>query len=270
MTSTTLPRSSALPSVGVRDIGAGEPVVLIHGVGMQSAAWGPQMDALAQTHRVIALDMPGHGESAPLPVASELLDYVAWLYDTLTALDLGHVNIVGHSMGALIAGGFAATHPDLTRRAALLNGVFRRSSDARIAVEARAAEIRAGNVDLETPLTRWFGDNEVDHLAREQVAGWLGAVDQIGYATAYTAFARGDATYAGKYADIQCPFLALTADGDPNSTPAMAQAMAEAVQDGQAITITGHRHMVNLTAPDLVTSHLLAWLKRTPNQKGLA
>ena len=269
MTSTTQPQSSALSSVGLREIGAGEPVVLIHGVGMQSAAWGPQMDALAETHRVLALDMPGHGDSAPLPLASELPDYVAWLYDTLTTLDLGQVNIAGHSMGALIAGGFAATHPDLTRRVALLNGVFHRTPQARSAVEARAAEIKAGKIDLETPLTRWFGDIEADQLAREKVAGWLGAVDQMGYATAYAAFARGDATYAGKFADIRCPFLAVTADGDPNSTPAMAEAMAEAVQDGQAVTIKGHRHMVNLTAPDLVTSHLLAWLNRAPNQKGV-
>lgn len=269
MMSTIQPGFSVSPSVGLRDVGAGEPVVLIHGVGMQSAAWGPQIDALAQTHRVIALDLPGHGESAPLPAASELPDYVAWLYETLTALELGHVNIVGHSMGALIAAGFAATHPDLTRRVALLNGVFCRTSKARRAVEVRASEIRAGKVDLETPLTRWFGDNDAEHVAREQVAGWLGAVDQTGYATAYAAFARGDAIYARKFTSIQCPFLALTADGDTNSTPAMAQAMAQAVKDGQAITIKGHRHMVNLTAPDAVTSHLLAWLNRAPTQKGL-
>lgn len=37
------------------------PVVLIHGVGLQSVAWHPQIAALSQTHSVIAVDMPGHG-----------------------------------------------------------------------------------------------------------------------------------------------------------------------------------------------------------------
>ena len=64
MTSTTLQLSEPFGTVAYREVGlthAGKaaPVVLIHGVGMQSAAWGPQIEFLAQTHHVIALDMPG-------------------------------------------------------------------------------------------------------------------------------------------------------------------------------------------------------------------
>jgi len=170
------------------------------------------------------------------------------------------VNIAGHSMGALIAGGMAASHPQLILRAALLNGVFRRDAAAKAAVQARAAEIRKGKVDLETPLARWFDDHQSQ--VRAQVSAWLSSVDQAGYATAYAAFAEGDATYADRFAHIACPFLAMTGADDPNSTPAMSQAMAVAVQDGDAVTIPGHRHMINLTAADEVNAHLLAWLKR--------
>ena len=46
------------------ETGEGEPLLLIHGVGLNAEAWGPQIDALSDTHRVIALDMPGHGGSA--------------------------------------------------------------------------------------------------------------------------------------------------------------------------------------------------------------
>lgn len=267
MTSTTLLRSKSGLAVGLRDTGAGEPVILIHGVGMQSAAWGPQINALAQSHNVIALDLPGHGASAPLPVGSQLPDFVTWLRDVITTLQVGPVNIVGHSMGALIAGGYAATYPTLTSRVALLNAVYRRSPQARAAVEERAAEICHGKLDLEAPLTRWFGNNPADRAACHKVAGWLGTVDPIGYATAYTAFAQGDATYADEFHTIRGAFLALTADGDPNSTPAMSQAMACAVQEGQAITISGHRHMMNLTAPEIVTSQLRAWLHRPAAEK---
>jgi len=44
-----------------REMGQGKPVVLIHGIGLQTAAWLSQIDALSQTHSVIAVDMPGHG-----------------------------------------------------------------------------------------------------------------------------------------------------------------------------------------------------------------
>lgn len=260
MTSTTLPLSEPYGAVTCQRAGEGRPLVLIHGVGMQSAAWGPQIEAFARNHEVIALDMPGHGGSAPLPEGAELPDYVAWLHEVLRALDLGPVSLAGHSMGALIAGGYAASHPENVARVALLNGVFQRSADARAAVEARAAEIRAGSFDLETPLARWFGDSPADQAARAQVGEWLSAVNLQGYAAAYTAFARGDSTYADGFAGIHCPLLALTGDGDPNSTPEMAQMMAAAAPQGRAVVIEGHRHMVNLTAPAAVNAALRDWL----------
>ncbi|MEP1495794.1 alpha/beta fold hydrolase [Pseudophaeobacter sp.] len=267
MISTTLPLSDPFGSLSYRDAGSGEALVLIHGVGMQSAAWAPQIEALSKTHRVLSLDMPGHGGSSALAEGADLPTYVAWLHAALGALNLGPVNLAGHSMGALIAGGFACTHPQMLRRVALINGVFRRSDPARSAVLARAGEIKAGRVDLETPLSRWFGDSPAEQQARTQVARWLSQVDLTGYATAYGAFARGDATYAKAWPQIACPLLALTGDADPNSTPAMARAMADLAQNGTAEILPG-RHMVNLTDPDAVTKSLNRWLRRpTPNIK---
>ncbi len=173
MTLTTLRLSEPFGDTVYQSAGQGEPVVLIHGVGMQSAAWGPQVDALAQTHRVIAVNMPGHGGSDAVLPDGELPDYVAWLHAVLTALDLGPVNVAGHSMGALVASGFAVTHPDMVKRVALLNGVYCRSETARAAVIARAEEIGQGAFDLDTPLNRWFGDSARDRMVCDQVSGWL-------------------------------------------------------------------------------------------------
>ncbi len=269
MTSTIQRLSKSGALFAFRDHGSGAPLLLIHGVGMQSAAWTPQIETLSKTHRVIAVDMPGHGQSAPLPEGSQLPDFVAWACDVVQTLALGAMNVAGHSMGALIAGGLAVEHPDLTLRVALLNGVYRRDAAARKAVIARATDIRSGKIDLETPLTRWFGETPTDLAARAQVAGWLQSVDPEGYATAYTAFAHGDSTYADHYREISCPFLAITGDGDPNSTPAMSQAMAQQMHYGEAVVLEGHRHMVNLTAPDVVSAQLASWLKLAPSRKEL-
>lgn len=269
MTSTILRPFKSGTKFSYREAGQGEPIVLIHGVGMQSEAWLPQIDALSKAYRVIALDMPGHGQSDPLPVGATLQDFVAWLAKVVDTLDLPQINLAGHSMGALISGGYAATHPDRVLRVALLNGVFCRSPEARAAVEGRAAELRAGKVDLETPLTRWFGESDADQAARTLVAEWLGSVDVSGYSIAYTAFSRGDRTYADLFKNISCPFLALTGDGDPNSTAEMAHAMAAQVADGKAVVIEGERHMINLTVPDVVNGHLLEWLKRSVKKKEL-
>ncbi|WP_318527528.1 alpha/beta hydrolase [Defluviimonas sp. WL0002] len=255
--SRTLRLSDGL-CANVVEAGSGEPVLLIHGVGMCAGAWEPQTAALSADYRVLAVDMPGHGGSDPLPGAPLLPDYVDWAARVVDALDLGPVSVAGHSMGALIAAGLAAERPDLVRRAALLNGVYRRAPEAKAAVLARASEIGAGHGGIEAPLARWFGPEQSE--IRDKVAGWLRNVSRSGYAAAYRAFAEGDEVYAARLGLIRCPLLVMTADEDANSTPEMTRAMAALAPLGRAVVVPGHRHMLNLTAPDIVTAELRRWL----------
>ncbi len=263
MTSRTLQLSSKRTAHFLEQ-GTGEPLVLIHGVGMQAAAWYPQIEALSDAFRVISVDMPGHGRSDPLEPGAGLAQFVAWAIDFIETLGLGAVNLAGHSMGSLIAAGVAATRPNLVRRVAVLNGVYRRTGEAREAVLRRAAELRSGTIDVATPLRRWFNAEEAQQLAAQRVAAWLEAVDLGGYATAYTAFARGDEVYADRWPEIACPALVLTGSDDPNSTPAMAEQMAAAAQRGHAVVLENERHMANLTAPDAVNRALRDWLQTAP------
>lgn len=265
MPDTTIPapsleRSLAANGATYHEKGKGEPLVLVHGVGMRLEAWAPQIEALGRTCRVIAVDMPGHGGSAPLPKGSDLKAFVAWFGDFLDALSLDRVNVAGHSMGALVSGGAAATFPRRIRRVALLNGVFCRDPAAKAAVLARAAAIETGGVDIDGPVQRWFGEDAESRLPRAMTQTWLRGMDNDAYATAYGAFARGDAIYAYAWPRIACPALFLTGSDDPNSTPAMARQMAALAPRGVARIIEGHRHMVNLTAPEAVNALMLEWL----------
>ncbi|MFS8050553.1 alpha/beta fold hydrolase [Rhizobium sp. BR 314] len=257
----TLQRSKTKSGAAYVDSGSGDEVlVLIHGVGMRIEAWGPQIEQLSKRNRVIALDLPGHGLSAPLEGRPDLSNFVTWLASVIDELELGAVNIAGHSMGALITTGMAATAPERLRRIALLNGVYKRTIAARQAVEARAGEIFTGAFDREAPLGRWFAPDEANTDAYRLVRALLQEVNAEGYAAAYRAFATGDTLYCDCWPFVTCPALFLTGDGDPNSTPEMAKDMAEAAQNGRTAVIRGHRHMVNLTAPEEVTAALDNWL----------
>ncbi|MGF6878664.1 alpha/beta fold hydrolase [Paraburkholderia sp. MM5477-R1] len=260
MTSTILHLSSNRVAHYLEQ-GTGEPLVLIHGVGMQARAWHPQIDDLSAEFRVISVDMPGHGTSTALDVNAGLQQFVNWAIEFIEALDAGPVNLAGHSMGSLIAAGVAVTRPDLVRRVAVLNGVYRRTPEARDAVLQRAAELRSGTIDVETPLKRWFNAGETQHIAAQKVESWLKSVDPASYATAYTAFASGDEVYADGWHTIACPALVLTGSDDANSTPEMAEQMASAAHNGRAVVIRNERHMVNLTAPEEVNRALRAWLQ---------
>lgn len=256
-----LPRSKTPSGAAYLERGEGtETLVLIHGVGMRVEAWQPQIDRLAHDFRVIAVDLPGHGFSKALEGAPGLPLYVGWFRRFLEEIGAGPVSVAGHSMGALIAGGIVATAPEMVRRVALLNGVHRRGPEARKAVEARAREIGSGEFDRAAPLARWFSADEEGTEAYALVCDLLQAVDAAGYAAAYAAFAGGDAVYSDCWPKVECPALFLTGDGDLNSTAAMARDMAAAARRGRAVVIEGHRHMVNLTAPEAVNRALAAWL----------
>lgn len=259
MTCTILRRSETRSGAAYVAEGTGEPLVLVHGVGLRLEAWAAQIAALSATQRVIALDMPGHGKSAPLAPDARLPEFVAWLARVLDDLDIGRANLAGHSMGALIAGGMVAEHPDRLDRVALLCGVHRRTPEAAAAVLARAEALARGERDSSGPLARWFGNDRADP-ARALVRDWLDTVDAAGYATAYTAFATGDATYADVWPRVTQPALFLTGEHDANSTPAMARSMAAAAPRGQAVVIEGHGHMVPMTAPEPVNAALRSWL----------
>ena len=104
--------------------GKGRPVVLLHG-GMTTIhfSFQAQIPALAQNHRVIAIEQMGHGHTAD--VAGRELSYEAMAEDTyafLTQQGIKNVDLVGFSDGGQIALRLAFTHPELVRRV-IVSGV---------------------------------------------------------------------------------------------------------------------------------------------------
>jgi pimeloyl-ACP methyl ester carboxylesterase len=90
---------------------AAPPMVLLHGGARDRTSWDVVLPALAQSHRVYALDLRGFGESGrPGAYSFELMrDDVL---NFLDALDLDRVVLIGHSMGGTVAWLFAQDHPD--------------------------------------------------------------------------------------------------------------------------------------------------------------
>lgn len=108
-----------------RDIGQGEPVVLIHGLARSLDDWTGVADSLALDHRVIALDVRGFGKSTRVSEPGRL--GIEMAHDVVRLLDhlgIRRAHLVGHSMGATIAAKVAALHPDRVGTVALLAGPF--------------------------------------------------------------------------------------------------------------------------------------------------
>ena len=144
--------------------------------------------------------MLGHGESEAASGAVTLDSYIQQVADLMTACGIAAANIVGHSMGGLVAIGFALAHPARTLRLAVFNSVYKRTAENRAAVEARAKEIaRSGTVgNVEEPLERWFGPRRQQPEIAQDVRAWLASANPKGYAAAYNIFASSDEAFVGQ------------------------------------------------------------------------
>jgi pyruvate dehydrogenase E2 component (dihydrolipoamide acetyltransferase) len=89
----------------------GVPVLFLHGFGGDLGNWLFNLDAVAARHPVIALDLPGHGQSDVKLPGSTLPALAGFVAALLDRLDVERVHLVGHSMGAAIGAQLALDHP---------------------------------------------------------------------------------------------------------------------------------------------------------------
>jgi pimeloyl-ACP methyl ester carboxylesterase len=99
--------------------GAGHPIVLVHGVGGSAGNWSLVAPRLADIGRVVALDLPGHGRSGPVP-RHDLEAHLSALIGVIEFHEFRSVTLVGNSMGGLVSKMLASRRPDLVSSLVLL------------------------------------------------------------------------------------------------------------------------------------------------------
>jgi len=142
------------------DVGEGDPLILLHGIATDRHIWDLVVPELAAERRVVTLDLPGFGGSAPVGEDFDLEHVAERIVHGLTGRGIhGPLDLVGHSLGGGIAITLAANHPRLVRRLVLVAPAGLRPFPATVSnVLAAAADAvlaaRRGAVSL-TDL--WWG-----------------------------------------------------------------------------------------------------------------
>jgi pimeloyl-ACP methyl ester carboxylesterase len=178
--------------------GIGTPLVLLHGIGSAALSWKNQLASLSITHRVIAWDAPGYGESTALPEpAPRSVDYAARLTEFLRERGIDAFHLVGHSLGSLIAARFAADNPERIRSLTLASIA---TGHARMSEEERARLKSARLDDLANLGPRGMAEKRGPRLVspaatpgvRQAVIDTMASIRPDGYAQAVRMLSQGD------------------------------------------------------------------------------
>ena len=242
--------------------GEGPHITLIHGVGGALDSWDCVVSELARDFQLLRYDLRGHGESGRPPGPYALDDFVEDFCGLLGALRTPRTNVVGFSLGGLIAQAIAVRHPEVVAKLAIVSAVAGRTAEERRQVVERANRLTGGGAaeHAEEAFERWFTpEYRAAHpeIMRER-AQRATAVDPEGYAAAYRVFAESD--LADELHGITAPTLVMTGEHDPGSNTRMARLMHDRIAGSRRVILPRLRHAVLTEAPGLVAKHLREFL----------
>ena len=243
----------------------GPCLIFIHGVGLCSEIWEPQVEYFSKHYKVITYDFLGHGLTPPASKSPTIEDYVEQLNDLVGSLGISSFTLIGHSMGAIISVAYSLKYSNKINALIPLNIVYNRSSKAKEEVLGRANLIlnsgEIGNIDQ--TISRWFA-NKTDsaHIKKiNRVRELLLDAPLKGYGNAYKLFAESDSIFKNMLHNLECPVLYLTGGDDPNSNSKMSQEMASKTPKGLTKSIDNEAHMMAYIAPEKVNPIIEDFLK---------
>ena len=242
-------------------VGDGPPLLLIAGLASDGASWGPLLAELPG-RRLIVVDNRGSGRTrsaGPIRFA----DLVADIASLLEALEIGPVDVVGHSLGGAIGLWLAAEHPHLVKRlVTLTSGGTSPSKTVLLKDMARLGFIVPAQ-DWFRLLYQWlFSDG---FFADEtNVAAAAAASAAYAHRQSPGDFARQVAALAtvGPLARerIACPVLAVSAERDLLAPPAAVDALHGGIGRLERREVPGVAHSIHWEAPQAVGAMIRGFL----------
>jgi 4,5:9,10-diseco-3-hydroxy-5,9,17-trioxoandrosta-1(10),2-diene-4-oate hydrolase len=255
--------------------GQGPVTLLIHGLGGFAESWRETGAALASHGRVIALDLPGFGQSAK-PRRAYTLDFFARAVEgLLRALAIERVRLVGHSLGGGVAAAFALAHPERVDRLALISATIpgfpiRLSLVYRLMVLPGIGELFSS---LVTPgicavaLRRCLVEpcpDDVAFLVEHQYSTRTTPDGRAAYLATLRAmkseFTREGAAWREAFAEWRRPTLVIHGRQDPVVPIRHAVAVAEGIPHAEVRWLDGCGHLPQLEHAAVVNEFLSAFL----------
>jgi 3-oxoadipate enol-lactonase len=242
------------------------PVIFIHGFPFSHRMWSAQLDAVCKTHRAIAYDVRGHGESDVGDGQYTIEMHVDDLLGLLDCLNISKTVVTGLSMGGYIA--LRALERSQERFLAAVLCDTRSEADSNEAKLRRAASIRnvkkqgsamfAGEFAKSVFAEETFRKNPA---VIEEVRKTIARMPPLAISGTLLALAARTDTTAS-LDSIRIPTMILVGEYDSITPPAAAREMHSRIPNSELHVIPAAAHMSNLENPEAFNEKLAAFLNR--------
>jgi len=242
-----------LNDLAVEIDGTGEALLCIHGLGGSSNNWTPLLPVLGGFH-CIRPDLPGSARS-PLPQDGKALSierYVDAMVQLLSALDIGSVHVMAHSMGTIVAQHLALRRPGTVKSLVLLGPLAAPPDAARPNIAARANAARGGVAAMQE-IADAIVKGATSTQTKEQQPAVLALVRESvmrqspeGYAQSCTALADAQSAALER---LDVPTLLVTGDQDGVAPPHNVRAMQERIAGSRVVVLDGCGHWTTFEQP---------------------
>jgi pimeloyl-ACP methyl ester carboxylesterase len=258
------------------DLGAGLPVILIHGFGGSMWQWEQQQRALSQHFRVLTLDLPGAGLSDKPEIdyrPDQMLDFFVGFMD---AVKIQQATLVGNSMGAGLAIGMALAHPTRVAKLVLIDGLPQHVMEKLTSPSVRRA--------LQTSAPSWlvsFGNWLLGGLMTESVLKEIvhdpalltpavierskrnrqrpGLIKPI--MTVRVNLPLWESGFATRVGEITHPTLVIWGEEDRVFPIAVGEELHQTIKGSRFIRIPNAGHIPQWERPDLVNQELITFIQ---------
>jgi 3-oxoadipate enol-lactonase len=244
-------------NIRVRDEGESKrpPLVCVHGAGSSSVVWMDVVRRLSPQRRVVAPDLPGHGQSDRWHPPDDVT--IAMYRDAVgtvcAELEIERAVLMGHSMGALVALDAAATWPERVAGLVLVNGGAQLPVAPEVFVKLTGDFERFGKW-----LSRvvWSPSTPLDVVERWGAMAFT--ADQEITLADFRAVSRFDGTPLG--ARVRAPTLVLGGEDDLMTPPKLTRELAAAIPGARAVVVPEAGHMLPQEQPERFFAELESFL----------
>ena len=238
------------------------PNIFIHGVGLNNTMWKPQKKYF-KNESTIYYDLLNHGKSKKGFKEIKFENFNNQLIQLIDYLNIKKFNLIGFSLGSLIAQHFSSKHYSKINKLIIIASVYDRSKEQQLKVKNRYNSSISGKSISDDSIKRWFNPDYLRSYKSTYKFFYniLENNELKNFLPAYKLFVESE-KYKINFSKFNRPTLIITGEDDIGSTPEMASKLSKKIYRSKISIIKKARHMVTYEKDNLVNKQIKNFIKQ--------